>query len=317
MKQTCGLGYEKLLVIIRENYAFSSIPTEEVEALLKFMIEWDYLESFGGEIILGVKGENIANHRSFYSVFRSEPALKVMFQNRCIAEVPFSFQLQPGRGVFLAGKAWRIKEILNKEKKIDVTPAKDGESLIFPGDYSYVNPAVRVKMLEILTTGYLPSPTVFSESCIEEIEALQNQFGSFGIKNPAIERPVIAAGNNTLFFTFSGTCVNKTLDILIRDLYGDNYSYDEKRSCFELPICDREVLEIPGKLKQRLTGFEGLLDRHMKNDESPFVFSKWGTYLPSSFKKRLLLNKEFDMPGAAEFLDSVVIKTLSERHKEE
>jgi ATP-dependent Lhr-like helicase len=142
-----------------------------------------------------------------------------------------------------------------------------------------------------------------------EINHLRKQFECFRFKNTKNERPVIITENGIRFFTFTGTKINRTLNILFKSLFNDNYNYDENSSCFDLPVAMDELRNFPGKLKKLLADFEKILNHFLIQDESSFLFSKWGELLPIYFKTKMLLNNEFDVPGTSRFLDHLSLRT--------
>jgi ATP-dependent Lhr-like helicase len=349
LKETSGINKNKLLKQLRKNDALSSIPSLDVERLIEFMIEKDYIENLDNELILGLAAEKKVNNRSFYSVFRTDPALKVMFQDKCIGELTYSPQLQVNRNVFLGARTWKIIEIHHSKRKLYVKPAKDGQKPLFFGSSGNVHTRVREKILEMLTGGFPGPPaargalfekspwqgrsiiplaplqklfTNFTDSgrqcdfmmdCNKEgwteINLLRKQFAGFQFKNPKIERPVIITENSIRFFTFTGTKINRTLNILFKSLFNDNYNYDENSSCFDLPVATGELCILPGKLIKMLADFENILKQFVIKDESSFLISKWGELLPIYFKIKMLINNEFDIAGTSRFLGHLSLRT--------
>jgi ATP-dependent Lhr-like helicase len=309
LKETSGIKKDKFFKLIQKNFAFSSITIPDVDRLLDFMVQKDYIENMGDELILGLSAERVVNNRSFYSVFRTASTLKVKYQSKCIGELAFSPQLQINRNIFLAARIWKIVEIHHSKREVIVKPANDGQKPLFFGSSGNVHFKVREKMLEILSGGFLIDDYDCNDEGREVLNTLKKQFECFNIQNPQIERPLLETGNGIQFFTFSGTKINKTLSLLLRSLFGEDYFYDENKSCLDLPVDVDDLHPLLEKLNELLQDFETILNNHLAKDENTFIFTKWGKHLPSYFKSKLLLSSEFDVQGTSRFLDKCVIKT--------
>jgi ATP-dependent Lhr-like helicase len=308
LKQTSGVKEEELLIMVHRNEAFKHIPLEDVNRLLQFMEQTEYIECFGGEYILGVEGEKLANHRSFYSVFKTGPVYEVFFDDRMIGELTASPQLQVDHCVYLGARTWRIIRIDFTRKALYVEPALEGEKPMFLGSGGRVHDSVRRKMLQIVTADFEYTGYRCDEESMKTLGALSKKFTGFGIENPATQRPVVVSGFGIKFFTFAGTRINRTLDLLFKHIYSDGYYYNETRSCFDLHIGEDELKPLIKVLKEHLKDFKSILSTHLKKRDSYFDFSKWGNYLPTYFKSKMLSMDEFDIPGTEKFLNQLVLK---------
>ncbi|MGE5343183.1 MAG: DEAD/DEAH box helicase [Candidatus Omnitrophota bacterium] len=309
LKETSGEDRGGLLKRISGNYAFASVPSRDREQLIDFMIGAEYIDVLGKELILGLKGEQIVNSRSFYSVFKTEPSLKVYVKDQYIGELIFSPQLQIDRNIFLAARIWKIIEIRYSQNKIYVEPAHAGEKPLFFGTGGHVHGRVREKMLDMLTDEFLIDTRVCSNGVLNATLDLRNAFAAIPINDSVHERPVFSRGNRVDLFTFAGTRINKTLNLLFKSLFGEKYDYDENRSCFDLPVSVESMATLLMELKERLPNFEEILNDMLAQNERFFLFTKWGEYLPVLFKRQMLIQNEFDIPGTARFLDGLVFKT--------
>ena len=100
------------------------ITTDEYRDLLKYMIEKEYLQRMdNGGIIVGLKGEKICNHFSFYAVFKEEESYKVLNRNGEIGTLNKCPAI--GEVFVLAGRAWIVISVDEERKSIYVNPTKN------------------------------------------------------------------------------------------------------------------------------------------------------------------------------------------------
>ncbi len=331
LKETAGVTREELSDRIRKNFAFQAIPQQDVERLIRFMIAEEYIESIDRQLIIGFNAEKIVDSRSFYSVFKVENNYKVFFQQKTIGELTSSANFQVDQNIYLAARMWKIIDIDNRRMEIYVKEAADGKRPVFNGAGGDIQAPVREKMLEILVSD---TPlTDCDETARAIIADLRRQFAmkdsptppdiSSAIrekpvqgKNPdngnnpvhgVLARPVLLYGDRCEFFTFTGTKIDKTMQQLFIARFGSDFSYNEARGSFRIPITYAEFTHLTRQLKELLSDFEAIIDKALKRRESVFDFGKWGRCLPGEFKKKMLLLDYFDIPGTKKYLDALVV----------
>jgi ATP-dependent Lhr-like helicase len=292
-----GIKLIDLINELKENSAFNQIEILEIEQILNHLIEIDFLEKLQQEVIIGIEGEKIVNSRDFYSVFKTEENYKVVNSGNTIGEIPFSPQIIEDENILLSAKVWKIVFVDNKAKKIEVVPTKDGKKPMFFGSGVILHQKIREKMFEILYSDadydFLDQP-----SC-DEIEIFRQEFSVFNIQNLQTERPLLSAENHLQLFTFTGTRINRTLQLLLNIVGIKNY-LDENTSSFDIRVSKDELIS-----KWNLLSFTDI-DIHINNllETNPVVleFSKWGIYLPENYQVKLIKEKYFDIEQTKQLL---------------
>ena len=106
--------------------AFKNIVSaDEYRQLLKYMIEKEYLQRIdNGGIIVGLKGEKICNHFSFYAVFKDEETYKVFDNSGEIGTLNDCPEI--GQVFVLAGRSWVVISVDEERKSIYVNQTKSG-----------------------------------------------------------------------------------------------------------------------------------------------------------------------------------------------
>lgn len=297
-----GILLIELIKQLKENSAFNLIEQSEIEEILQHLIEIDFLEKLQHEVIIGVDGEKVVNSREFYSVFKTEENFKVVNAGNTIGEIPFSPQIIEDENILLSAKIWKIKFVDHKAKKIEVIPAKDGKKPMFFGGGAVVHQKIREKMFEIL---YSKTEYDFlDEPSFDEIEMMRNDFAVFDIKDLQSERPLLTAEKHLQLFTFTGTRINRTIQLLL-NIAGIKNTLDDSSSSFDIEVPKQELISKWNYLSFPLTDIETHISTLLETNPTLLDFSKWGIYLPKRYQINLVRNKYFDIEQTKELLSKL------------
>jgi ATP-dependent Lhr-like helicase len=293
---------EELIKQLKENSAFNLIEQTEIEEILQHLIEIDFLEKLQHEVIIGVDGEKVVNSREFYSVFKTEENFKVVNAGNTIGEIPFSPQIIEDENILLSAKIWKIKFVDHKAKKIEVIPAKDGKKPMFFGGDAVVHQKIREKMFEVL---YSKTEYDFlDEPSFDEIEMMRKDFTIFDIKDLQSERPLLTTEKHLQLFTFTGTRINRTIQLLL-NIAGIKNKLDDSRSSFDIEVPKQELISKWNYLSFPLTDIDTHISTLLETNPTLLDFSKWGIYLPKSYQIKLVKNKYFDIEHTKELLSKL------------
>jgi ATP-dependent Lhr-like helicase len=297
-----GILLIELIKQLKENSAFNLIEQSEIEEILQHLIEIDFLEKLQHEVIIGVDGEKVVNSREFYSVFKTEENFKVVNAGNTIGEIPFSPQIIEDENILLSAKIWKIKFVDHKAKKIEVIPAKDGKKPMFFGGGAVVHQKIREKMFEVL---YSKTEYDFlDEPSFDEIEMMRKDFAVFDIKDLQSERPLLTAEKHLQLFTFTGTRINRTIQLLL-NIAGIKNTLDDSSSSFDIEVPKQELISKWNYLSFPLTDIDTHISTLLETNPTLLDFSKWGIYLPKSYQIKLVRNKYFDMEQTKELVSKL------------
>lgn len=301
-KEHSGMNLSQLINELIVNFAFNKIDIEEVTEILNHLIDIDLLEKLQQDVIIGLEGEKVVNSRDFYSVFKTEENFKVSHVGRIIGEIPLSPQIKEDENIFLAARVWKIKLIDFKSKKIIVDSANDGKKPIFFGSGSIIHPRIREKMLEILFNKadyeFLDQPSY------DEIEKMRKDFSIFNIQDVQTDRPLLSTEKDLVLYTFTGTRINRTIQMLF-NIAKIESSLDDNSSSFEIGISRNELIQKWNSLNQPLSSVNDHITNLLIASPGLLDFSKWGLFLPIKFQVNLMKNKYYDIEGTANFLRSI------------
>lgn len=304
-----GILLIELIKQLKENSAFNLIEQSEIEEILQHLIEIDFLEKLQHEVIIGVDGEKVVNSREFYSVFKTEENFKVVNAGNTIGEIPFSPQIIEDENILLSAKIWKIKFVDHKAKKIEVIPAKDGKKPMFFGGGAVVHQKIREKMFEVL---YSKTEYDFlDEPSFDEIEMMRNDFSVFNIKDLQSERPLLTAEKHLQLFTFTGTRINRTIQLLL-NIAGIKNTLDDSSSSLDIEVPKQELISKWNYLSFPLTDIDTHISTLLETNPTLLDFSKWGIYLPKRYQIKLVRNKYFDIEQTKELLSK--LELIHNRH---
>jgi ATP-dependent Lhr-like helicase len=297
-----GILLTELIKQLKENSAFNLIEQTEIEEILQYLIEIDFLEKLQHEVIIGIEGEKVVNSREFYSVFKTEENFKVVNAGNKIGEIPFSPQIIEDENILLSAKIWKIKFVDHKAKKIEVIPTKDGKKPMFFGGGAVVHQKIREKMFELL---YSKTEYDFlDEPSFDEIEMMRKDFAFFDIKDLQSERPLLTAEKHLQLFTFTGTRINRTIQLLL-NIAGIKNTLDDSSSSFDIEVPKQELITKWNYLSFPLTDIDTHISALLETNPTLLDFSKWGIYLPKSYQIKLVKNKYFDIQQTKELLSKL------------
>jgi len=297
-----GIKLTELVNQLKENSAFKQIEVSEIDEILKHLLEIDFLEKLQHEVIIGVEGEKIVNSRDFYSVFKTEENFKVVNAGNPIGEIPFSPQIIEDENILLSAKVWKIKYVDHKAKKIEVIPTKDGNKPIYFGGGATIHQKIREKMFEVLYSqtdyNFLDQP-----SC-DVIEILRKDFSVFNIQVLQAERPLQTTEKHLQLFTFTGTRINRTIQLLL-NIAGIKNTLDDRSSSFDIEASKQELISQWSSLSLPLANIDIHISNLLQTNPALLDFSKWGAYLPDKYKVEILKNRYFDIDKTGELITTM------------
>jgi ATP-dependent Lhr-like helicase len=297
-----GIKLVDLIKHLNHNFAFNDIEISDVEEILNHLIAIDFLEKLGDEVIIGVEGEKIVNNRDFYSAFTVEDNFKVVSAGNKIGEIPFSPQVKEYENILLAAKIWKIKFVDFKAKKIEVIPTNDGKKPKFSGEGGIVHPEIRKKMLEIIYQDEIFSE--LNQNSSDELEKMRREFSVFDLQNIESERILLVSEKKVLFYTFTGTKINRTLKLLFDAIEIKNI-LDDRTSMFYIMISKEEFLSKLNLINSNIEIIDEIVTEELEKNTESLTLSKWGVYLPLKFQIRLMKQNYYDIIQTQEFLLNV------------
>ena len=134
-----------------------------------------------------------------------------------------------------------------------------------------------------------------------EIESLRKEFSVFKIKDLSSQCPLQSKEKNLQLFTFTGTRINRTIQLLL-DISGIKNNLDDDSSSFFIQVSKQELISKWSSLPVPLENIDCHISKLLKANPALLDFSKWGVYLPENYQVKLIKDKYFDIVETKEFL---------------
>ena len=217
-----GIRADQLYILLCKQGPFQQIQPAHFKSLLSQMGELQLLTQLGSkQLVLGIVGERIVSHYTFYAVFKTPEEYRIVTGNRTLGTLTVDTMLLPEQYIILGGKRWQVKNIDMDKKVVDVISVKGGGK---PPDFGSgsmsIHDRVRQEMYEVLSNGDYrirvgeqhldfadtTARKLFSESI--------DTFNRYDLSN----QPVVDKDGSSYIFMWRGDKVVNTLTaLLMRD----------------------------------------------------------------------------------------------------
>jgi ATP-dependent Lhr-like helicase len=206
-----GVNALQLYQVLCQTGAFRQVPQEMFIKLLRQLGSQDLIQqTHDGVLILGLKGEQLVNHYSFYTAFQTPEEYRIVTRGKMLGTLPIDFPLFEGMYIIFAGRRWKVLAVDAERKVVDVARAAAGRVPKFSGGGGSIHDKIRQEMYRIYCSKDVP---VFLDRTAADllIEGREN-FLRLGLD----KRYLVKDGNQTLLFCWMGSQVVNTLCLLLR-----------------------------------------------------------------------------------------------------
>jgi ATP-dependent Lhr-like helicase len=192
--------------------AFPAVTEEIFIKLLRELGTHDLIiQSSDGTLLLGVKGERIVNHYSFYTAFVTPEEYHLVSGGHELGTLPISHPLSAGSYIIFAGQRWRVLSVDVEDRIVNLEPSPAGRAPRFTGGGADVHERVRQEMKAVYET---TDPLPFLDSTARTL--LQEGRGAYAAYR--LDRmPLVEYGSSVALFCWAGDRVLDTLLVQLRD----------------------------------------------------------------------------------------------------
>lgn len=205
-----GIRADQAWEILCESGVFDAIDKPTFVTLLRCLGQQDLIQqSQAGLLLLGLKGERLVNHHTFYTAFKTPDEFRITTEGRTLGTLPIDYPVIEGSYLVFGGKRWQVLTVDRHYRVIDVRQAGTGKAPRFGGGMGVVHDRIRQEMFEIYTSETIP---IFLDATAKDllIEARQN-FATYEL----IQRSTVINEGQTFLFPWAGSTVMNTLYVLL------------------------------------------------------------------------------------------------------
>jgi len=209
LAQTGGISAMSLYQSLAMDGAFHEIDQELFAGVLRSLASQDVIEQVpGGDLILAPNGESIVRHYSFYSAFATPVEYSVLYEGHPVGRLPAVSVPREREHLLLAGRRWEVVQVDHARQEIVVIPARGRKPPRFTGETGEIHPKVRQRMKEALLGD---KAYAYLDPRATELLGHARRSASNARLN---ERAVLPVGDSCLWFTWTGTQIQRTLCLM-------------------------------------------------------------------------------------------------------
>jgi ATP-dependent Lhr-like helicase len=192
---------------------FKGVDQQLFADLLRSLAEHDLIiQDHSGTLALGVEGEHLVDHYEFYAAFTSPEEYRLVAGAKTIGRLPIANPLFPGALLIFAGRRWRVVEVVERQKVIELTPTAGGRPPAFLGSGGpLVHDRVRQKMFELYCSA--ETPRYLDPLGADLLEESRSWFRRLQLD----QRALVPDGDSTLLFSWFGDHALATVALLLSE----------------------------------------------------------------------------------------------------
>ena len=274
---------------------FMGIDRRLYAQFLKCLGRRDLLQQMSdGTLVLGMVGERLVNHYSFYTAFQTPEEYQLISEGTLLGTLPISFPLFEGAYIIFFGKRWKVIHVQENKKIVELVPAEGGRPPVFGGTAALVHDRVRQEMKAVYLSEDIPP--FLDANARDMLGEGRDFFRRYNLAN----RTLFTYGNDTLIFPWCGDQILYTFLVQLKAL-GLNATYEG--IALNVANTDASTLHTTiQKLIERKPPNPTDLARVVDNK----IAEKHDHYLSDDLMALEFANKNFDLQNTYCVLDDIV-----------
>ncbi len=191
--------------------AFPAVTEQIFPKLLRELGQHDLVvQSSDGTLLLGVKGERIVNHYSFYTAFVTPEEYHLVSGGRELGTIPISQPLSEGSYIIFAGRRWRVRSLDVERRIVELEPSPAGRAPLFSGGGPEVHERVRQEMKAVYEASDVPQ--FLDANARALLQEGREAYAEYHLD----KAPLVEYRNDVAIFCWTGDRVLDTLLVLLR-----------------------------------------------------------------------------------------------------
>ena len=211
-----GASARRLYTILCDRGPFRSVDPLLFARLLRQLGDPETAlieQAADGALLPGREGERLVEHYSFFAVFHTPQEYRVVHDVKTLGTLPVDAPLAPDLTIIFVGRRWRVVEVHDREKVIEVVPDHTGKPPVFGGDAGDTHGTVIERMRDVLRSDILPS--YLDKTAAEVLSSARAAYRRSGLD----KTPVKSLGEDRyLLAPWTGTVGTASLAIVLTSL---------------------------------------------------------------------------------------------------
>lgn len=190
---------------------FAGVGAADFGVLLRNLAAHRLLaQTHDGAVLLGDEGERLVNHYDFYTAFVTSDEYRLVDGPRTLGTLPITRPVALGDLMLFAGRRWRVADVRERERVIELEAAPGGRAPSFSGGGALVDDAVRHQMRAVYESATdEPYLDAGARTLLADARATYRRL-ALGIT------PVVIWGQDVVLFPWVGDRALDTLALMLR-----------------------------------------------------------------------------------------------------
>lgn len=290
-----GVKAENAWKVLCQKGAFKVVGQKEFIQLLKNLGSHDILSQMhDGTLVLGLNGERIVNHYSFYTAFVTHDEYRLISVDKTLGTLPITIPVQKKTYIIFAGKRWIVTDVNDEQKVISLMPSPGGLPPRFGSLTALVHDEVRKEMLNLYLSDFIPP--YLSEEAIKLLKEGRDNFKRLKLFNQSI----IPSGRDTLVFPWIGDKAMNTLNILF-----NSRGLQVSQFHFLLEVPNSTPDNVISHLKEiaNMTSIDSI---ELASTVETKIREKYDHFLPENLLNAEYASRSLDIEGALKCAASII-----------
>ena len=243
-----------------------------------------------GELIVGVVGEKLVSHYTFYTAFEVPEEFRLLHNGKALGTLPMTTPYVPGQLLLFGGRRWSVTDVNLDSKTITLGPAKNGMAPKFGGEPAPVHRAVRQRMLELYLRDDIP------RYCDDDAARLITQARTYFRQREIQTNPIVRVGETLYWFIWEDERLLDTIKV-IASVCG--YPADKMGPCVLI-----EYQGDPDDLTSEIISYLRVHDEaDLAQIIEPVPLGKFDDLLPDDLLQEAFVAEKIDLAGARQLFD--------------
>jgi ATP-dependent Lhr-like helicase len=273
-----GINPADLYATLSGPGAFATIDAETFKALLRGMRNTDpplLEQAADGTLMLGEQGERLTDGHEFYAVFKTPEEYRIIAAGRTLGTISIENAFGPGDFVVFSGRRWRVLDVSDRHRTVQVESAPAGRVPRFDGGEVGALDDTFVKTIrEVFTQTHVP--TYVDRIAARHLAEGRDTFRQVGL----IEKQIAVEDDSVFLFPWRGSA---TLDALRLALRSTGLPVTPASIALSVPV--KEEAKLRAALEE-LAGASAIDGSELAEFDENLERAKYDSFIPRELLRR-------------------------------
>lgn len=209
--QRGGLDAKQGYEVLCQRGPFRSVSAEQYTDLLRDLGAAELItQTHDGTLVLDLDGERLVNHYDFYAAFSTPEEYRLVADGSEIGSLPIVAPLYEGRYLIFGGQRWKVVDVDQNKKVVELVPSKGGRAPLFGGMGAMVHGKIRREMRRVYTSE--DEPRFVNPTGQDLLSEGRRSFREMGLS----DRPFIKMGNDSIWIPWVGDRALNAIELALQ-----------------------------------------------------------------------------------------------------